>query len=312
MFRVILCARHGSAAVQRQCVANLTTVEAAPSAVATLVYQWRVDCVVVSHVWDVPSQSRVPFCLPPGFLEFCDEYSRVYKDTHRLHQSRQLTWLPHEGSAVVSPVDGHWRGDLLVTPLQVRAHSTCVFGAQVYCFGGEWPCPNVLGLTHWFQMSILALFVRNAPLTLSTMLDRLCTGVTHAAPDKLALCKLVHAALLSLTADRHAVLTASKPPHVVSPGLSGAFDVLPFDSDTIFAVNDAFCSADSAVQVHRVAPGEEDQSSQDRLALMAFRRSVVAAKVVQVVKGRGVVPLSDVIDGVRSRLAGRFDVTDAV
>ena len=78
MFRVILCARHGSAAVQRQCVANLTTVEAAPSAVATLVYQWRVDCVVVSHVWDVPAQSRVPFCLPPGFLEFCDEYSRVY------------------------------------------------------------------------------------------------------------------------------------------------------------------------------------------------------------------------------------------
>lgn len=134
--------------------------------------------------------------------------------------------------------------------------------------------------------------------------------MSYSVSDKWSLFKLVNAALLSLTASRHAVLLSSKPPCVSSPGLSGVLDSLPFASDTVFRVNNAFTSPSAVVQLHRVSTHEEDQSAFDRAALMTFRRSVVDAMVVQAVKGNGHVPISTVTASVRSRLADRFEVTD--
>jgi hypothetical protein len=161
-------------------------------------------------------------------------------------------------------------------------------------------------------MCILLLFSSDAPLTLSEIVDRLSNGMSYSVSDKWSLFKLVNAALLSLTASRHAVLLSSKPPCVSSPGLSGVLDSLPFASDTAFRVNNAFTSPSAVVQLHRVSTHEEDQSAFDRAALMTFRRSVVDAMVVQAVKGNGHVPISTVTASVRSRLADRFEVTDGV
>ena len=162
------------------------------------------------------------------------------------------------------------------------------------------------------QMSILVLFSTGVPMTLSEIVDKLANNMSYSVSDKWTLCKHVNAALLSLTAARHAVLLSSKPPCVSSPGLSGVSDSLPFDSDTVFRVNLGFSSTSSVVQLHRVSTAEEEQSAFDRAAMMAFRRSVIEAMVVQAVKGRGHVPIATVATNVRARLADRFEVTDAV
>ena len=162
------------------------------------------------------------------------------------------------------------------------------------------------------QMSILLLFEAGHPLTLSEILDRLSKGVSYSVSDKWTLCKLVNAALLSLTAARHAILLASKPATMTSAGLSGVPDSLPYDSDTCFRVNLEFSSPSKSLQLHRVTAVDEDLSAYDRTALMTFRRSVMEAMVVQAVKGKGHIGIPVVIANVRSRLADRFDVTDAV
>ncbi len=98
------------------------------------------------------------------------------------------------------------------------------------------------------------LFQSRQRLSLSDIVDALSKGVAHSLSDKWALCKLVHAALLSLTAARHAVLTSSKPPGAAPQGLSGVADSLPYPSDAVFSTNTAFDGPGPVVQLHRVTP----------------------------------------------------------
>jgi hypothetical protein len=115
-----------SAAPQKHALRDLSSSDAAPSEVATLVFQRVIGCVVVSNAWELPHRTAVRFVLPPAFEAFCRSYEAFYASRKHSSAPRKLTWLYHEGSAVVSAAVGKWRGDLLTSPLQVRVQCVVV------------------------------------------------------------------------------------------------------------------------------------------------------------------------------------------
>jgi hypothetical protein len=163
------------------------------------------------------------------------------------------------------------------------------------------------------QLCIMLLFNAGRPYTTLQLVDALACSDRSAVEERARLTEEINAALLSLTAPRHAVLLASHAPVSCSLGLSGAGNtVLPFPPTTIFRVNPEFAPSQRVVQLHRVRPLDEEQSVADRTAMMEFRRQVIDAVVVRSIKGFGDVPVREVVDAVQNRLKDRFTATAAV
>ncbi len=85
-------------------------------------------------------------------------------------------------------------------------------------------------------MCILLLFNASAGCSLS-LADIITKLSTREAADERGLKLIVHAALLSLTADKHAVLTSSSQPIAPAVSLSGTDGTLPYADDAMFQTN---------------------------------------------------------------------------
>ena len=154
------------------------------------------------------------------------------------------------------------------------------------------------------QMCILSLFNTVDALTFDAIVSALQPS---SAQRDAALVAAVAAALLSLTTSPHMLLTCSTVAQADFCSLSSSWVNAVYAADALFRVNASFSSTARVIHLHRVLTSVESLTSQDREALSAYRRSVIDASIMQVLKFNTQLEYAELVRRVRVSIAHRYD-----